>query len=95
MRLVPPIYVKPFVKPQKNDAADAEVICVAAQRPTMRFVVVKTQDQQAQAKLFRTRVLLVRQRTRTINAPRSHLAEFGVIAPKRPAHVGRLALTGG
>ena len=56
---------------------------------------MKTQDQQAQAKLFRTRVLLVRQRTRTINAPRSHLAEFGVIAPKGPAHVGRLALTSG
>ena len=95
VRLVPPIYVKPFVKRQKNDAADAEVICVAAQRPTKRFVAVKTQGQQAQAMLFRTRDLLVRQRTQTINAPRSHLAEFGVIAPKGPAHVGRLALTMG
>ena len=92
VRLIPPIYVKPFVKRQKNDAADAEAICEAAQRPSMRLVAVKTQDQQARAMLFRTRDLLVRQRTQTINALRGHLAEFGVVAPKGPAHVGRLAL---
>ena len=70
VRLVPPIYVKPFVKRQKNDAADAEAICEAAQRPTMRFVAVKGEEQQARAMLFHTRDLLVRQRTQTINALR-------------------------
>ena len=91
VKLVPPIYVKPFVKRQKNDAADAEAICEAASRPTMRFVAVKTQEQQARGMLFRTRDLLVRQRTQTINALRGHLAEFGVVAPRGPAYVGRLA----
>ena len=91
MKLVPPVYVKPFVKRQKNDAADAEAICEAALRPTMRFVAVKTQEQQARGMLFRTRDLLVRQRTQTINALRGHMAEFGVIAPRGPAHLGRLA----
>ncbi len=91
VRLVPPIYVKPFVKRQKNDAADAEAISEAAQRPTMHFVAVKTESQQAQAMLFRTRDLLVRQRTQTINALRGHLAEFGVVAPQGTAQVGRLA----
>ena len=91
VRLMAPIYVKPFVKRQKNDAADAEAICEAALRPTMRFVAVKGEEQQARAMLFRTRDLLVRQRTQTINALRGHLAEFGVIAPQGKAHVGRLA----
>ena len=91
VQLVPPVYVKPFVKRQKNDAADAEAICEAASRPTMRFVAVKTQEQQAWGMLFRTRDLLVRQRTQTINALRGHMAEFGVIAPRGPAHLGRLA----
>ena len=91
VRLIPPIYVKPFVKRQKNDAADAEAICEAAQRPTMRFVTVKGEEQQARGMLFRTRDLLVRQRTQTINALRAHLAEFGVVAPQGPAHVRRLA----
>ena len=91
VKLVPPIYVKPFVKRQKNDAADAEAICEAVSRPTMRFVSVKTQAQQARGMLFRTRELLVRQRTQTINALRGHVAEFGVVAPRGPAHVGRLA----
>ena len=90
--MVPPIYVKPYVKRQKNDAADAAAICEAASRPTMRFVAVKTQEQQARMMLFRTRDLLVRQRTQTINALRGHLAEFGVVAPKGRVHVGRLAL---
>ena len=92
VRLIPPVYVKPFVKRQKNDAADAEAICEAAQRPTMRFVAVKGEEQQARGMLFRTRDLLVRQRTQTINALRAHLAEFGVVAPQGPANVRRLAL---
>ena len=91
VKLVPPVYVKPFVKRQKNAAADAEAICEAASRPTTRFVAVKTQAQQAWGMLFRMRELLVRQRTQTSNALRGHLAEFGVIAPRGPAHLGRLA----
>lgn len=91
VRLIPPIYVKPFVKRQKNDAADAEAIAEAASRPTMRFVAVKTEEQQARAMLFRTRDLLVRQRTQLINAVRGHLAEHGVVAAQGPAHLKRLA----
>ena len=71
--------------------ADAEATTEAAQRPTMSFVAVKTEEQQARGMLFRTRDLLVRQRTQTISALRGHLAEFGVIAPQGPAHVSRLA----
>ena len=71
VRLVPPIYVKPFVKRHKNDAADAEAITEAAQRQTIHFMAVKTEAQQAQGILFRTRNLLVRQRTQTINALRA------------------------
>ncbi|MCL8000181.1 IS110 family transposase [Brucella sp. 21LCYQ03] len=82
IRLVPPAYVKPFVKRQKNDVADAEAIAEAATRPTMRFVEPKTPEQQARAMVFRTRELFVRQRTQTINALRAHLAEHGLIAPK-------------
>ena len=89
VRLVPPIYVKPFVKRQKNDAADAEAICEAAQRPTMRFVAVKGEEQQARAMLFHTRDLLVRQRTQTINAlrgqPRSRRRAHAGPAVPRPA----------
>ena len=91
VRLIAPAYVKPFVKRQKNDAADAEAICEAAQRPTMRFVAVKSEERQAAAVVFRARDLLVCQRTQTINALRGHLFEFGVIAPKGPSHVGALA----
>ena len=91
VRLVPPIYVKPFVKRSKNDAADAEAITEAAQRPTMHFVAVKSEAQQAQGMLFRTRDLLVRQRTQTINALRGHLAEYGVVAPKGTAWIRQLA----
>lgn len=90
VKLIAPGYVKPFVKRQKNDMADAEAIAEAAARPTMRFVVLKTEVQQTAAIAFRTRDLLVRQRTQTINALRGHLAEFGVVAPVGPAHVGRL-----
>lgn len=91
IRLIPPAYVKPFVKRQKNDMADAEAIAEAASRPTMRFVAVKSEEQQAAAMTYRTRDLLVRQRTQTINALRAHLAEQGIVAPVGPAHVGRLA----
>jgi transposase len=87
VRLIPPAYVKPFVKRQKNDAADAEAIVEAASRPTMRFVAVKTEEQQARAMLFRTRDLLVRQRTQLINALRGHLSEHGVVAAQGPANV--------
>ena len=73
MRLIAPAYVKPFVKRQKNDAADAEAICEAAQRPSMRFVPVKTEEQQANGIVFRARDLLVRQRTQCVNALRGHL----------------------
>lgn len=83
VRLIPPAYVKPFVKRnQKNDANDAEAISEAAQRPNMRFVAVKSEEQQASALVFRTRDLLVRQRTQLINAIRGHMAEYGWVAPK-------------
>lgn len=90
VRLIAPIYVKPFVKRQKNDMADAEAIAEAAQRPTMRTVAVKTAVQQARAMLFRTRELLVGQRTQLVNALRGHLAEHGIIAGKGINHIGRL-----
>lgn len=91
VRLIAPVYVKPFVRRQKNDAADAEAICEAAVRPTMRTIAVKTEEQQARAMLFRTRDLLVRQRTQLINALRGHLAEHGLVAPQGPANLKGLA----
>jgi transposase len=87
VRLIAPSYVKPFVKRQKNDAADAEAICDAAMRPTMIFVAVKSEAKQASAVVFKARDLLVRQRTQIINALRGHMAEFGVIVPQGPSHV--------
>lgn len=90
VRLIAPIYVKPFVKRNKNDAADAEAIAEAASRPTMRFVAVKSVEKQAAGVAFKTRDLLVRQRTQTINAVRGHMAEYGVVAPNGPVHVERL-----
>src|SRR5262245_24318350 len=90
VRLIPPAYVKPFVKRQKNDTTDAEAICEAAQRPTMRFVSVKSEAAQANAVVFRARDLLVRQRTQTINALRGHLGEYGVVVAKGPSHVAQL-----
>jgi transposase len=81
VRLIPPAYVKPYVKRQKNDAADAEAICEAVTRPNMRFVPIKTIEQQGCLVLHRTRHLLVRQQTATINSIRAHLAEFGIVAP--------------
>jgi transposase len=90
VKLIAPAYVKPFVKRQKNEAADAEAICEAAQRPTMRFVAVKSEAKQAAAVIFRARDVLVGQRTQLINAIRGHLAEYGLIAPQGPCHVERL-----
>jgi len=90
VRLIPPAYVKPFVKRQKNDTTDAEAICEAAQRPTMRFVSVKSETAQANAVVFRARDLLVRQRTQAINALRGHLGEYGVVVAKGPSHVAKL-----
>jgi transposase len=81
VRIMPAGYVKPYVKRNKNDAADAEAICEAVTRPTMRFVAVKTAEQQSLMMLHRTRSLLVRQRTMLVNAIRGHLAEFGIVAP--------------
>ena len=90
VRLIPPAYVKPFVKRQKNDTSDAEAICEAAQRPTMRFVAVKSAEAQASAAIFRTRDLLVRQCTQHINAIRGQLTEQGLVVGKGPAHLPRL-----
>ena len=81
VRLMPPAYVKPYVKRQKNDAADAEAICEAVTRANMRFVPTKTPEQQGCLMLHRTRHLFIRQQTAVINAIRSHLAEFGIVAP--------------
>jgi transposase len=80
VRLMPPAYVKPYVKRGKNDAADAEAICEAVIRPTMRFVPIKTAQQQASGMVYKVRELLVRQRTQSVNALRSHLAELGIVA---------------
>lgn len=90
VRLIPPAYVKPFVKRQKNDAADAEAICEAAQRPSMRFVAIKDEEQQASGIVFRARDVLVRQRTQCINAMRGHLTEYGPVVPKGATHVPKL-----
>jgi transposase len=80
VKLMPPRYVKPYVKRNKHDAADAEATCEAVARPTMRFVAVKSVEQQSVLMVHRTRELLVRQRTMLVNAMRAHMAEFGVVA---------------
>jgi transposase len=81
VRLMPPAYVKPYVKRHKNDATDAEAICEAVTRANMRFVATKTPEQQSCLTLHRTRHLFIRQQTSVINAIRAHLAEFGIVAP--------------
>mgnify|MGYP001823031934 FL=1 len=91
VRLIPPVYVKPYVKRGKSDAADAEAICEAVTRPTMRFVEIKTPDQQAILAVHRTRDLIVRQRTQTINMLRAQLAEFGIVLPQGIYHVLQFA----
>ena len=85
VRLIPAQYVKPFVKRQKNDRADAEAIAEAASRPTMSFVAVKSAEKQGRAVAFRTHQCFVRQRTQLINSLRGHLAEIGLVAAKGPA----------
>jgi transposase len=82
MKLMPPSYVKAYLKRSKNDANDAAAICEALTRPSMRFVPTKTQEQQTGLMLHRTRQLLVRQRTMLSNAIRGHMAELGIIAAK-------------
>jgi transposase len=89
VKLIPPAYVKPYVRRQKNDRNDAEAICEAVTRPSMRFVAIKSEDQQAIQMLHRTRDLLVVQQTQSINALRAHLAELGYAFPQGLAGVGR------
>jgi transposase len=90
VRLVPPSYVKAYVKRGKNDAADAEAICEAVTRPNMRFVPIKTTGQQGVLVLHRTREVLVRQRTMLVNSLRAHMAEFGIVAAQGIRHVAEL-----
>ena len=90
VRLIPPQYVKPYVKTNKNDATDAEAICEALTRPTMRFTALKSAEQQSVLMLHRARELLVRQRTMLINALRGHCAEFGIIAAQGLSRAGEL-----
>lgn len=90
VKLIPPQYVKPFVKRGKNDRNDAEAICEASSRPSMRYVPVKSAEQQAAMMVLSVRALLVKQRTQLVNAVRGHAAEFGVIAPKGVGHAGAL-----
>ena len=87
VRIMPANYVKPYLKWNKNDAADAEAICEAVTRPSMRFVAVKSADQQSLMILHRTRSLLIRQRTMLVNAIRAHFAKFGIVAAARPARL--------
>ena len=81
VQLMPPAYVKPYVKRQKNDSTDAEAICEAVTRPNMRFVPIKTIEQQSCLMLHRVRHLFIRQQTAVINSIRAYLAEFGIVAP--------------
>ena len=90
VKLMPPIYVKPYVKRGKTDAADAEAICEAVTRPTMRFVAIKSAEQQSVLALHRTRDLLVGQRTQLVNMIRSQLAELGIVLAKGIHHALRL-----
>lgn len=93
VRLMPPSYVKAYVKRGKNDAADAEAICEAVTRPSMRFVPIKSAEQQGALMLHRTRDLLIRQRTQLINAMRAHLAELGLVTQKGHEGVQQLMRT--
>ena len=88
--LMPPQYIKPYVKRGKNDANDAEAICEAMSRPGMRFVPIKSAESQAELMLLGVRDLLIKQRTMVINAMRGHAAEFGVIAARGPVKVAEL-----
>ena len=90
VRMIPPVYVKAYVKRGKTDAADAAAICEAVARPTMRFVPVKTQEQQAAGMVLKTRELLVRQRTQIANALRGHMSELGIVASAGMANIAKL-----
>lgn len=90
VRLIPPQYVKPYVKRSKTDRADAEAICEAAGRPSMRFVPVKSAERQGELMVLRTRELLVRQRTQAVNALRGHATEFGLVVPLGVSRVKEL-----
>jgi transposase len=90
VKLMPPHYVKPYVKRGKNDAADAAAICEAVKRPSMRFVAIKSIEQQAILMVHRTRELLVRQRTMAVNAMRAHITELGLVAPVGVPQVKKL-----
>jgi transposase len=91
VKLIPPAYVKPYVKRGKSDAVDAAAICEAVIRPTMRFIEVKTPEQQAILSVHRTRDLIVRQRTQTVNMLRAQLAEFGIVLPHGIYHALQFA----
>ena len=91
VRIMPPAYVKAYVKRNKTDTADAEAICEAVMRPTMRFVPIKTVEQQASAMILKTRDLLVRQRSQTANAFRAHMSELGIITAAGMASLSKLA----
>jgi transposase len=90
VRLIPPAYAKQYVRRNKNDAADAAAICEAVSRPSMRFVAIKTVEQQADTVTHKARQMLIKQRTMTMNALRSLMAEFGIIVPQGPQHIGKL-----
>lgn len=90
VKLMPPAYTKAYVRRNKNDAADAAAICEAVSRPSMRFVAIKSEEQQAAAGVHRVRELLMKQRTMTMNALRSLMAEFGIVVPEGPRHIAEL-----
>src|SRR5579875_1244655 len=92
VRLIPPAYAKPYVRRNKNDAADAAAICEAVGRPSMRFVPVKTVQQQSEALTHKARELLMKQHTMAMNALRSLMAEFGIVVPQGPQHIAKLRL---
>jgi transposase len=90
VRLIPPAYAKQYVRRNKNDAADAAAICEAASRPSMRFVPIKTAEQQADTATHKARQMLIKQRTMTMNSLRGLMAEFGIIVPQGPQHISKL-----
>lgn len=90
VKLIPPVYAKAYVRRNKNDAADAAAICEAVSRPSMRFVAVKSEEQQAAAGIHKVRDLLMKQRTMTMNALRSLMAEFGIVVMEGPRHIAEL-----
>jgi transposase len=90
VKLIPPAYAKAYVRRNKNDAADAAAICEAVCRPSMRFVTIKSEEQQAAAGIHKVRELLMKQRTMTMNALRSLMAEFGIVVMEGPRHIAEL-----